>query len=251
MCKKMYGQLLLDTQSSCYCGLAQPDGGQHRPVDRIVGGVETSVIEFPWTVRILIKWDKYQKKCGGSLISNRWILTAQHCTEDSDPIPAKYFEIFLAEHDTTSETEADTLNMKIVEIISHSQFGERFYGDFDIALLKMEQILDFSKHPKIRPICLPTVFKNNYENYKATASGWGKLKYTGEDSKVLRKVELKVMSNAKCTEKPYKWQSTSSNGSCTEYNGNLHYLLKQVYEIKFSIFSGLYNRSGALCICGG
>lgn len=51
------------------CGLSS-----HRK--RIVGGVKAEIDNFPWQTLLF-----YENKflCGGSLISNRYILTAAHC----------------------------------------------------------------------------------------------------------------------------------------------------------------------------
>ena len=54
---------------------------------RILGGVETTPNEFPWQAFLVIQstnGDTYV--CGGSIVSNQWVLTAAHCLE-------KYFLI--------------------------------------------------------------------------------------------------------------------------------------------------------------
>ena len=54
--------------------------GQANKGSRIVGGVETEIHEYPWQIGLLY-YDDFSPECGGSLISNYWVLTAAHCVE--------------------------------------------------------------------------------------------------------------------------------------------------------------------------
>jgi len=45
--------------------------------NRIVGGVETLVNQYPWMVLLMYNDHFY---CGGSIINSRYVLTAAHCT---------------------------------------------------------------------------------------------------------------------------------------------------------------------------
>lgn len=49
------------------------------PGDRVAGGNETALGELPWMALLRFDAPGDEFKCGGSLISNRYVLTATHC----------------------------------------------------------------------------------------------------------------------------------------------------------------------------
>ena len=57
--------------SSCRCG--------QKTLSRIVGGAEASVNEWPWMAALM--YYNVQQFCGGSLINDRYVLTAAHCID--------------------------------------------------------------------------------------------------------------------------------------------------------------------------
>ena len=64
-------------------------------MSKIVGGVATEANEYPWQVGLISSQSSSRPFCGGSLISDREILTAAHCTQS----PVGW--VTLAEHDIT------------------------------------------------------------------------------------------------------------------------------------------------------
>ncbi|KAJ0177719.1 hypothetical protein K1T71_006592 [Dendrolimus kikuchii] len=52
--------------------------GERNEASRILGGVETAVNEFPWVVRLSLFNQFY---CGGTLVNDRYVLTAAHCVK--------------------------------------------------------------------------------------------------------------------------------------------------------------------------
>merc|ERR1712098_950568 len=184
------------TSSDCKCGLAKRKS-------RIVGGKVTEVNEYPWQVGLVDKGYSYVW-CGASLISDRWIMTAAHCTRGES---AGNIQALLGEHDYSTNSETTMVRTGILKIIDHPDYHHGT-TDIDFSLLKMKRTVDFSKYPHIRPICLPTDPNEDYTGFTATVTGWGTTSSGGSSSKKLREVDVKVISNSDCENKynyPSSW----------------------------------------------
>nr|XP_027215272.1 chymotrypsin-like protease CTRL-1 [Penaeus vannamei] len=71
--------------------------------NRIVGGVETEVNEYPWMVS-LVDGSGYYHFCGGSIISSQWVVTAAHCAVG--PCAAGYASRSSVNHNSFKRTVA-------------------------------------------------------------------------------------------------------------------------------------------------
>ena len=187
--------LFADPESSpdCLCGVAARS-------TKIVGGRETGVNEYPWQVGFKRK-DRSYMFCGGSLISNQWVLSAAHCFccgEGKDD-PTKY-DAVLGEHDYKDNTETEHVTKDIEIIINHPDYEETdYYINFDFSLIKLKSFINFSAYPHIRPVCLPTSPDKTYEDYDAVTTGWGA---TGDGrlANKLQELTVRVLSNKGCRE---------------------------------------------------
>ena len=158
-----------------------------------MGGVQTEVNEYPWQVGMVSKGSS-SVFCGGSLISNQWILTAAHCTYET---AASSIQALLGEHDYESNTETDMVRMSISEIVDHPSY-DHGTTNYDFSLLKMKNPIDFSAYPHIRPICLPANDDSDFNDFVATVTGWGTTSLGGSTSNKLLEVNLDVLSNSEC-----------------------------------------------------
>ena len=70
-CRGSQAGVCYDTSREIKCGSSVPKA-------RIVNGVKTTPGSYPWTVGIQFGDKLY---CGGSIISNRFIVTAAHCVK--------------------------------------------------------------------------------------------------------------------------------------------------------------------------
>ena len=102
----------------------------------IVGGEKTRNGEFPHMAAIGYRndfGDSYNFKCGGSLISENFVLTAAHC-KDSRLVPS-----FVRLGDQNLVSRQDGLrevDIDIANFIKHENYRTTSDG-FDIALIKL------------------------------------------------------------------------------------------------------------------
>lgn len=80
--------------------------------NRIVGGEETQVNQYPWMALLLYSGRFY---CGASLINDRYVLTAAHCVSgfNKDRITVRFLE-----HDRSTQGETPTITRKVVAVSS-------------------------------------------------------------------------------------------------------------------------------------
>ena len=163
---------------------------------RIVGGTETEVNEYPWQAAVITKSGGF---CGGSLVSDLWVLTAAHCTDGQSVAGV---QVHLGQHDLFSATESKLLRMGVQKIVEHPDYNTRTTNN-DFSLLKMSSKVDFADNPHVRPVCLPRSLTQSYSGYSAIVSGWGTTSSGGNMASKLQEVEVEVLSNQQCKNTGY------------------------------------------------
>jgi secreted trypsin-like serine protease len=84
---------------------------QALPIPAVIGGTDAHVLEIPWQggIQFEFYWGIHFPFCGGTIIGPSTILTAAHClTDNSSNVLDFEFKVMVAEHDYTTETEANT-----------------------------------------------------------------------------------------------------------------------------------------------
>merc|ERR1719228_259670 len=165
----------------CQCGIKGDSDST-----RIVGGQETEVHEYPWQVG-LVGRGRTIPFCGGSLISERHVLTAAHCTEDSS---ARRIQVLLGEH------RIDDGEFTRVDVANINEDPDYDFPDGDFSILTLSQPVTFSS--SVRPVCLPSDTTKTYEGEVATVTGWGTLSSGGSQPDVLMEVDVTVTTNDFC-----------------------------------------------------
>jgi len=200
--------------------VSEENCGQHEySSGRIVGGAEAPSGQWPWMAAIFLSGIKRTEFwCGGSLIGDKYILTAAHCTRDSrqKPFAPSQFSVRLGDIDLVSEKEdAAPVTIKVKEVRSHPRFSRvGFYND--LAILVLEEKV--RKNKFVIPICLPkpTLKKNHLPGKRASVVGWGTQFYGGKESQVQRQALIPIWRNEDCNRAYF--QPITDNFLCAGYS---------------------------------
>lgn len=140
---------------------AKPSEPNRLPV--IIGGVEADISEFPHQVA-LYHFGKYQ--CGGSVLSEKYILTAAHCV-DSIYLPAEQVTI----RGGSSNNENGGEVVPALSYIKHPLYDSDTFSN-DVAIIELAQPLSGIN---IQPIQLVDETFSIDTGERAVVSGWGKI----------------------------------------------------------------------------
>lgn len=187
----------------------------------IIGGDEVKEKNrFPFIVNIWLEIPEENTSrhfCGGSLISEKWILTAAHCvledkTESTQgPIDLHRFHLFVG---GLKNDGRDGLPVKPKKIHVHPEY---LWPHHDLALIELAESVQ-----GVRPVKLnqTRLVENDQDLNLATVIGWGFVDRAGTiQSSILKITQLKMISRAQCSNDPFVIQrhmKISEDILCTE-----------------------------------
>ncbi|XP_072250598.1 suppressor of tumorigenicity 14 protein homolog [Leuresthes tenuis] len=173
-------------ESGCDCGT--------RPykLNRIVGGQNAELGEWPWQVSLHFK--TYGHVCGASVISDRWLLSASHCfiTTSPDNLVPSNWQSYSG---MQNQFKMDGVMRKVKRIITHPNYND-FTFDYDISLLELTEPLEFTN--TIQPICLPSSSHIFPAGMPCWVTGWGALREGGQKAQILQKASVKIINDTVC-----------------------------------------------------
>lgn len=161
-------------------------------MSRVIGGKDSKKGAWPWQILML---KNGRAGCGGTIISNRWVVTAAHCVSNSP----RSFKVRVGEWDR-SKNEGTEVDHQVKRVISHPQWNRRTL-DYDIALFQLEKPIMYNKY--VKPACLPS--KQLDAGSECYITGWGKIRHPGGmHNKILQQAHMPVVDSKTCEAKNKK-----------------------------------------------
>ncbi|XP_065208529.1 serine protease Hayan-like isoform X1 [Planococcus citri] len=133
-------------------------------------------------------------ECGGSLISEKFVMSAAHCSSTVAVGPARW--VLLGDLALSSTTDdARPKVYRIVKIHDHPNYtAPSVYND--ISLFELNTTVEFS--PYVRPACLYTSTADFPADTKAKITGWGTTETDERKNDRLLKATIYISEHQRC-----------------------------------------------------
>lgn len=153
---------------------------------KIVGGLPIGIEVAPHQVSLQLR-DFHI--CGGSVISENFVLTAAHCTSGSS---AKDMKVRAG----SDLYRSGGVSIQVEEIFQHEKF-DYFTIDYDFSVLKLTEALNFSDQIKV--IALPSLNEEVDDNTLCLVTGWGNTQNALESREKLRGAYVPSVNQKECS----------------------------------------------------
>ncbi|XP_030069532.1 ovochymase-1 [Microcaecilia unicolor] len=154
---------------------------------RVVGGVPAPHGSWPWIVSLQSNNQHY---CGGTLISNTYIVTAAHCR-----FSARRDKVVVGKPDLAATVLGNTpLTVKSVYVYESPRTVP---PTNDIMLLELKAPLVLTGN--VSTICLPEKHEQISSNVKCVSAGWGTINPVSDEYPFyLQQAKIPLLSNSDC-----------------------------------------------------
>ncbi|XP_071850074.1 uncharacterized protein [Apostichopus japonicus] len=184
------------------CGIRHIEGHTASPTTRIIGGEQSVSGSWPWQVQLWFKVAARRRElvCGGTLVSERIVITAAHCFFHKNSNRKGLWRVQLGKHKYRKTVDPTTgeIQSKITDIITYEPL-DQFSVWHDIAILVLKTpITAFTE--RVSPAC---VDRNNVnvedENLLCYATGWGITQIvSGRRAQWLQEARLPIINHQTC-----------------------------------------------------
>ncbi|NWR65353.1 TM11E protease, partial [Bucorvus abyssinicus] len=175
-------------------------------VERIIGGQRARDGEWPWQASIQLDGTH---RCGASVISNTWLVTAAHCFRGGRD-PRRWtasFGIFL---------RPPKQKKFVRRIIIHERYSDFILDhEDDVAVVELASPIEFTSD--VHSVCLPEASHVFPDNASCFVTGWGALENDGSSVNQLRQAEVKIISTKTCNRRQVYGGAITPGMLCAGY----------------------------------
>lgn len=171
---------------------------------RIVGGEATTIEETPYQISLQI-WREHT--CGGSIISQHWVVTAGHCVGYSS-------NMYTVKAGSTNRTTGGSIH-HVSTIVRHEDYGLNGRGVpiNDIALIRVVEPFEIDETRQ--PIALFDEYEASPVGAMARITGWGRSAPKPKPiPEVLQIVSIPIVSKEDCNTAYGNWGGIPENQIC-------------------------------------
>ncbi|XP_071538001.1 phenoloxidase-activating factor 1-like [Panulirus ornatus] len=162
---------------------------------KVFHGEDAPLGAFPWMAILGFKPPRLEDLnwyCGGSLITERYVVSAAHCVAKNYAGGHVLTVVRLGEHNRDTDRDCPASggdcalpvqDFKPEEIIIHPNFDKRGAASDDIFLIRLDRPATFNTY--VRPICLPPAdldVGSFVGSRQAVVAGWGKTQESDQAS---------------------------------------------------------------------
>ncbi|XP_037811502.1 serine protease 53-like [Lucilia sericata] len=195
--------VILLSAVACALGAAVPEGMLPQLDGRIVGGVATTISDYPWQISLQRSGSH---SCGGSIYSSNIIVTAAHCLQS---VSASVLKVRAG----STYWNSGGVLVSVAAFKNHEGYNSRTMVN-DIAVIKLASSLTTSSN--IKAIALASTAPAN--GAAAVVSGWGTTSYGGSSLPTqLRAVDVTIVSTSSCASSTYGYGSEIKSSMICAY----------------------------------
>uniref|UniRef100_W5MTN6 Transmembrane serine protease 15 n=1 Tax=Lepisosteus oculatus TaxID=7918 RepID=W5MTN6_LEPOC len=160
---------------------------------KVVGGNNSEEGAWPWIVSLHFRG---RHICGGTLISEDWVVTAGHCVYGRN-IHFTEWEALIGLHTQLNLSSPNTVIRRIDRIVMNPQYNKRT-KDGDIAMMHLDLSIKLTDY--IQPICLPEKEHEFPAGTVCVIAGWGREEEqdSGPVANILQEAFLPLVTNKEC-----------------------------------------------------
>ncbi|XP_041796409.1 transmembrane protease serine 4a isoform X2 [Chelmon rostratus] len=193
-----------ECRSRSVVSLSCSDCGQVASQDRIVGGTDALIEDWPWQVSLQVGGSHI---CGGSLVSPHWVVTAAHCFTDKKEL-SRWRVV-------SGQTYMGSLGGSYVDRIIVNGDYNPAQNDYDIAMMRLSSPI--SVGASRMPVCLPPNAFGLRAGDTMTVTGWGHLKENGKVHPSLQKASVPLIDRTTCSSPTVYGASITPRMICAGY----------------------------------